>query len=176
MGINSGFKGLMLYREIIAVCSQIHTEHINTLCGQNVEFVNVKPLGTYSKHWALNGLNFLRRLVTDWSPGGAGFFFSSVQVGSWEGPPKLISNEQALFPFANKWRCLVVESPAKHACRRSCRTHGARDAKSVGTRRQQNWRCWPQWYYWILKAVSVRMLIDYYNWPNEGQEGRLHAL
>ena len=33
---------LMLYREIIAVCSQIHTKHINTLCGQNVEFVNVK--------------------------------------------------------------------------------------------------------------------------------------
>ena len=27
----------MLYREIIAVCSQIHTKHINTLCGQNVE-------------------------------------------------------------------------------------------------------------------------------------------
>jgi len=33
----------MLYREIIAVCSHIHTKHINTLCGQNVEFVNVKP-------------------------------------------------------------------------------------------------------------------------------------
>jgi len=31
----------MLYREIIAVCSQIHTKHINTLCGQNVEFVSV---------------------------------------------------------------------------------------------------------------------------------------
>jgi len=28
---------LMLYREIIAVCSEIHTTHINTLCGQNVE-------------------------------------------------------------------------------------------------------------------------------------------
>ena len=27
----------MLYREIIAVSSQIHTKHINTLCGQNVE-------------------------------------------------------------------------------------------------------------------------------------------
>jgi len=27
----------MLYREITAVCSQIHTKHINTLCGQNVE-------------------------------------------------------------------------------------------------------------------------------------------
>ena len=27
----------MLYREILAVCSQIHTKHINTLCGQNVE-------------------------------------------------------------------------------------------------------------------------------------------
>ena len=32
----------MLYREIIAVCSQIHTKHINTLCGLNVEFVNVQ--------------------------------------------------------------------------------------------------------------------------------------
>jgi len=32
----------MLYREIIAVCSEIHTEHINTLCGQKTEFVNVK--------------------------------------------------------------------------------------------------------------------------------------
>jgi hypothetical protein len=27
---------LMLYSEIIAVCSQIHTKYINTLCGQNV--------------------------------------------------------------------------------------------------------------------------------------------
>ena len=43
----------MLYREIIAVCSQIHTKHINILCGQNVEFVNVKPGGTYSNHRAL---------------------------------------------------------------------------------------------------------------------------
>ena len=32
----------MLYREIIAVYSEIHTKHINTLCGQNVEFMNVK--------------------------------------------------------------------------------------------------------------------------------------
>ena len=45
----------MLYSEIIAVCSQIHTKHINTLCGQNVEFLNAKPGGTYSNHWALKG-------------------------------------------------------------------------------------------------------------------------
>ena len=32
----------MLYREVIAVCSQIHTKHINTVCGQNVELLNVK--------------------------------------------------------------------------------------------------------------------------------------
>jgi len=32
----------MLYREIIAVCSQIHTKHKNTLCGQNVKLLNVK--------------------------------------------------------------------------------------------------------------------------------------
>ena len=40
----------MLYREIVAVCSEIHTEHINTLCGQNVELLDVKPSGTYSDH------------------------------------------------------------------------------------------------------------------------------
>ena len=33
----------MLYREIIAVCSQIHTKHTNTLCGQNVGLLNVAP-------------------------------------------------------------------------------------------------------------------------------------
>ena len=32
----------MLYREIIAVCSQIHTKHINRVCGQNEELLNVK--------------------------------------------------------------------------------------------------------------------------------------
>jgi len=32
----------MLYREMIAVCSEIHTKHIITLCGQNVEFLSVK--------------------------------------------------------------------------------------------------------------------------------------
>ena len=48
----------MLCREIMAVCSQIHTEHINAVCGQNMEFVNVKLAvhivttgGTYSNHW-----------------------------------------------------------------------------------------------------------------------------
>ena len=42
----------MLYREIIAVCSQIHTKHINTLCRQNVELLNG---GTYNGHWAMEG-------------------------------------------------------------------------------------------------------------------------
>jgi hypothetical protein len=32
----------MLYREIIAVCSEIHTKHTNILRGQNVELLNVK--------------------------------------------------------------------------------------------------------------------------------------
>jgi hypothetical protein len=45
----------MLYREIIAVCSEIHTKHINTLRGQNIEFFNAKPGSTYSNHWALKG-------------------------------------------------------------------------------------------------------------------------
>jgi len=32
----------MLYREIIAVCSEIHTKHINSLCEQSVELLNFK--------------------------------------------------------------------------------------------------------------------------------------
>jgi len=40
----------MLYKEIMAVCSEVHTKHINTLCGRNVEFVNVKLDGKYSNH------------------------------------------------------------------------------------------------------------------------------
>jgi len=41
---------LILYREIIVVCSEIHKKkHINTLCGQNAKFLNVKPGGTYSE-------------------------------------------------------------------------------------------------------------------------------
>ena len=32
----------MFYKEIIAVCSQIQTKHLNALCGQNVEFVEVE--------------------------------------------------------------------------------------------------------------------------------------
>jgi hypothetical protein len=35
----------MLYREIVAVCSEIYTKHINTLCGQNVEILIVLPDG-----------------------------------------------------------------------------------------------------------------------------------
>ena len=40
----------MLYREIIAVCSQIHTKHINTLCGQNVELYIKIQFVPRSKH------------------------------------------------------------------------------------------------------------------------------
>jgi hypothetical protein len=45
----------MLYREIIAVCSEIHTKYTNTLCGQNVELLHVKLGGTNSNHWFLEG-------------------------------------------------------------------------------------------------------------------------
>ena len=57
----------MLYREIIADFSQIHTKYINTLCGQKVEFLNVKLCGTCSNHWYLKDdlyfkSNFIRAI------------------------------------------------------------------------------------------------------------------
>jgi len=45
----------MLHREIIAARSQIHTKHINALCGQNLELLNVKLVA----HTATTGLHRL---------------------------------------------------------------------------------------------------------------------
>jgi hypothetical protein len=45
----------MLYSEIIAVCSQIHTKHTNTLCGQKAELLNVQlavHIVTIALQWA----------------------------------------------------------------------------------------------------------------------------
>jgi hypothetical protein len=36
----------------IAVFSEIHTEHINVLCQQDVKFLTVKLGGTERNHWA----------------------------------------------------------------------------------------------------------------------------
>jgi len=63
----------MLYREIIAVCSQIHTKHINTLCGQNVELLNVK-LVVYKVSTGIESVrevacdNTCRRVATSGGP------------------------------------------------------------------------------------------------------------
>ena len=43
----------MLYSAIIAVCSEIHTKHINTLCGQNVELLTAEPCGISKNQWAI---------------------------------------------------------------------------------------------------------------------------
>jgi len=37
-------------QSVNSVCSQIHTEHINILCGKNVEFVFLKYGGIHSDH------------------------------------------------------------------------------------------------------------------------------
>jgi len=49
----------MLYREIIAICSQVHTKHTNTPCGQNVGFSNVVLM----VHIVTTGLSWLNGRV-----------------------------------------------------------------------------------------------------------------
>jgi hypothetical protein len=44
---------LVRFRETVAVYCENHTEHTDTLCGQNAEFCYVKAGGTYSDHWVL---------------------------------------------------------------------------------------------------------------------------
>jgi hypothetical protein len=43
----------MVFRETAAVYFENHTEHTNTLCGQNSRAKHVKAGGTYTNHWAL---------------------------------------------------------------------------------------------------------------------------
>jgi len=49
MGFNSGFKGLIVYREVIALSSKIRTKHANKFCEQNAEFFNVKHICIYTE-------------------------------------------------------------------------------------------------------------------------------
>jgi hypothetical protein len=54
----------MLYKEIIAVCSQIYTIHISRLCEQRAELLNVKPDCIYSDSWAISVTAFTLRFAT----------------------------------------------------------------------------------------------------------------
>jgi len=49
----------MMYREIIAVCSEIHTKHINIVCGPNVELMNVE----LAVHIVTTGLQRVKSLL-----------------------------------------------------------------------------------------------------------------
>jgi hypothetical protein len=44
-----------MFREIVAVYCENHTEHMNTMCGMNAEFWYDKAGGIYSNHSALKG-------------------------------------------------------------------------------------------------------------------------
>jgi hypothetical protein len=46
----------MMHREVIAVCSEILKQHINVLCEQNMDFLNIKPSSTQNVTAALKGL------------------------------------------------------------------------------------------------------------------------
>jgi hypothetical protein len=45
----------MLYSEIIAVCSQIHTKHMNAFCGYEAEFIIFKSSDMWVRNWVLSG-------------------------------------------------------------------------------------------------------------------------
>lgn len=43
----------MLYREVIALCSENHMQYVIALGGKKVEFLNLKPGGTQSNWWVM---------------------------------------------------------------------------------------------------------------------------
>ena len=58
----------MLCSEIIAVCSQIHTKHINTLCGQNVECRTYRAVNTLRLSYKNQPVNAYSEIILAWYP------------------------------------------------------------------------------------------------------------
>jgi hypothetical protein len=56
---------------------------LNTLCGRNVELLNVKPGGTYSDHWGLEGWYTCRRHVHECGTSEIGDISAAVEL--WRG-------------------------------------------------------------------------------------------
>ena len=83
----------MLYSEIIAVCSQIHTKHINTLCEQNVGFV----------------LNMTVDQVPMWD------LWWQLFVSKFFSPSRQCHSTNAPYSFFRHWRCvnLATDSVVK---------------------------------------------------------------
>jgi hypothetical protein len=52
--VASPLRSQLLFRETVLIYSENHTKCINTLCRQNVEFLNIEVGGMYSNHFALN--------------------------------------------------------------------------------------------------------------------------
>jgi hypothetical protein len=46
----------MMFRGIIDVYCGTHTKHLQTLSGQNAQFLYIEVGHTYTNHWALNSL------------------------------------------------------------------------------------------------------------------------
>jgi hypothetical protein len=67
----------MLYRDIIGVSSEIHTKHINTLYGQNVELLSVKLV----VHKVTTGLYMVQIMIIEvWLHA---FVTSALDGGQW---------------------------------------------------------------------------------------------
>jgi hypothetical protein len=65
---------LVLYRVITTACSEILTEFINELCGQNVNVLNIKLGGRQTNHWALKSGLIKNKVCRDSSVGIAAHF------------------------------------------------------------------------------------------------------
>ena len=54
----------------MTVCPEIHTKHVNAVCVQNMQGLNVKRGGIYSNQWAPNGEH-------EFQPPVAEYFFAN---------------------------------------------------------------------------------------------------
>ena len=97
----------MLHREIIAVCSQIHTKHINTLCVQNGELVNVK----LAVHIVTNGFKRINIFLSSTRQSMSRTAYS-VRLGHGVGRPGFDYRQEQRFLFCPKFPVLLWCQPS----------------------------------------------------------------
>jgi hypothetical protein len=76
----------------MAVCSQIHTKHINTVCGQNESCCMLKAVCTQAKNWSEKDLSYSNIRKTKKSPK---IFSCLTKVSRVKYPPTSCSSKLA---------------------------------------------------------------------------------
>ena len=148
-----------MYTEIITVCCEIYTKHINAICGQKAQFFNVQLSRTYSTHL----VHFFFFGATA-PPSGPGRFLHHTQRRTLVG--RILWTSDQLVAETSTWQHTTL---TKRQTSAGIRTH------NLSGRAAADLRLRPRGY-WRLRhcATSRKVAGSIFHWHNPS--GRTMAL